>query len=239
MHDRTSNVPGYFACRQVAPSDYATYRLPSFIRQALPSERTAAILDIGCGLGHFLKALRSVGYSTIAGVDISAEAVAHCRGEGLPVEQIGELETFCGQSPRRYNFVMMSHVLEHIEKPRIIATLSDIRTQLLAADGTLCVMVPNAQSATGCYWAYEDFTHTTLFTTGSLRHVLIAAGFRSVTFLDPDGLSETPLLTRLVKRALLRMYKANRHFWNRVTGSAYHRHSPELYTFELKVIAQP
>jgi SAM-dependent methyltransferase len=238
MQDESGAEPQYFACRQVVPADYRDYRLPEVLRAALPLDRSASILDIGCGFGHFLKALQESGYESLAGVDISPEAVAYCRAEGLPVERIGDLEEYCRQAARRYDFIMMSHVLEHIEKARIIPTLREIRARLLSENGCVCVMVPNAQSATGCYWAYEDFTHTTLFTAGSLLHVLTAAGFRQITFLDPDGLSETPFPTRLIKRLLLRLYVANRHFWNRVTGSSYHRPSPELFTFELKVLAR-
>lgn len=82
----------------------------------------------------------------------------------------------------------MSHVLEHLPKDMIIPVLQKIRDSLLNKDGELCIMVPNAMSNTNCYWAYEDFTHNTLFTPGSLLFVLREAGFSDITFLDPDGL---------------------------------------------------
>lgn len=239
MQDNSGDEHKYFSCRQISPTDYRDYRIPGVLREALPVDRAASILDIGCGFGHFLRALREGGYGSLAGVDISTEAVEHCRAEGLPVERIGDLQDYCCQATRHYDFIVMSHVLEHIEKERIIPTLRDIRLHLLNENGTLCVMVPNAQSATGCYWAYEDFTHTTLFTGGSLLHVLKAGGFRSVTFLDPKGLSGTPIPTRVIKCLLLRLYVANRHFWNRVTGSSFHLPSPELFTFEIKALARP
>lgn len=48
-------------------------------------------------------------------------------------------------------------------------------------------MVPNAQSYTGAYWRYEDFTHNIMFTAGSSTYVLRSAGFENIEFLDPDG----------------------------------------------------
>ncbi len=48
--------------------------------------------------------------------------------------------------------------------------------------------MPNAQSHTGCYWAYEDFTHNTLFTAGSLLYVLKMAGFAHIEIIDKDAL---------------------------------------------------
>ena len=71
-------------------------------------------------------------------------------------------------------------------KHEIIPLLIKVRS-LLTQSGSLLVMVPNAQSNTGSYWAYEDFTHHTLFTAGSLYFVLRQAGFDSVEFVDPDA----------------------------------------------------
>lgn len=57
---------------------------------------------------------------------------------------------------------------------------------MLADNGIIFISVPNAQSHTGCYWAYEDFTHSYLFTAGSLEYVLRAAGFSNVHIVDAD-----------------------------------------------------
>ncbi|MBL0306338.1 MAG: hypothetical protein IPQ25_09965 [Chitinophagaceae bacterium] len=81
----------------------------------------------------------------------------------------------------------MSHVLEHIEKEKIIDTLIHIRKNLLKKGGVFLLMVPNAQSYTGAYWRYEDFTHNIMFTAGSCIYVLKAAGFENIEFIDPDG----------------------------------------------------
>jgi len=61
-------------------------------------------------------------------------------------------------------------------------------------------MVPNAQSPVGCYWAYEDFTHTTLFTAGSLYYVLKMAGFKEITFVDPLCIEGLPLWKKMVRK---------------------------------------
>lgn len=48
----------------------------------------------------------------------------------------------------------------------------------------LIISEPNAQSNTGSYWAYGDFTHSTIFTSGCLYYVLKKADFRTVKFID-------------------------------------------------------
>lgn len=130
----------------------------------------------------------------------------------------------------------MSHVLEHIPKENIILTLIDIKQNLLKEDGAFFIAVPNAQSNTNCYWAYEDFTHSTLFTAGSLLYVLKAAGFKSITFVDPYGYEHSSYWKKIMRRLLLKIYDTNNRFWNSVTGSTYHLPSPKIYTWELRAL---
>ncbi len=174
----------------------------------------------------------------MTGIDISDEAIDACLCKGLNVEKINSLGDYCRTSGRDFDFILMGHVLEHIEKSQIVETLALIRENLLAPEGSMFLMVPNAQSNTGCYWAYEDFTPQTLFTSGSFSFVLHMAGFGIVTFLDPDGFADTPFFLKWLKRLLLKIYKTNIWFWSRVTNSSYHEPSPQIHTYELKVLAK-
>ena len=108
----------------------------------------------------------------------------------------------------------------------------------MAPGASLLIMVPNAQSNTGCYWAYEDFTHTTLFTAGSLYFVLKAAGFDTVQFLDPDGLVGSRPGFKQPRAFFLFIYKMNIRFWNLVTASSFHQPSPQIFSYELKALAK-
>jgi hypothetical protein len=100
------------------------------------------------------------------------------------------------------------------------------------------VYVPNAQSNTGSYWA-EDFTHHTLFTSGSLYCVLSKAGFAQVEFIDADCTAGMRPRRRWLKRRLLTIHTANYRSWNRVTFSATHPPSPEIFSYEIKAVARP
>lgn len=228
----------YFNFRNVAPESYRDFRLPAYLKQVLPADRGCTILDIGCGFGQMLRALRDEGYQSLAGIDVAQGAVQACRAEGHDVTQVESIAGFCQKGGRRYDFIIMSHVLEHIEKSEIVATLDAIRTHLLNDGGALVVMTPNAQSHTGCYWAYEDFTHTTIFTAGSLYFVLRSAGFQQVEFIDPAGCAGSSALGRILRRALVCWYRTRIAFWNRVTGSSFHLPSPQIFTFELKALAR-
>lgn len=143
------------------------------------------------------------------------------RERQITVHDISTDNDFYDKNADKFDYIIMSHVLEHIPKNEIINLLISIR-KLLKYNGHLIVMVPNAQSNTGCYWAYEDFTHNLLFTSGSLYYVLRAAGFSNIDFLDIDCLSDSTGIKRYLKKWLLALYRFNYHFWNKVTSSSFH-----------------
>lgn len=226
----------YFEFRQVDPRDYAGFVVPAYLRKALGQAKNARILDFGAGFGHLAQALRTEGYANIEVLDVSPPALAHCRSIGLVVHD-GNDPGFFEAKRGAYDFVILSHVVEHFPKEEIIPLLGRV-AGLLRAGGAAIVMVPNAQSNTGAYWAYEDFTHHTLFTSGSLYYVLRAAGFSKVEFLDPEGLEGLAPHKRIIKRALLALYSANYKFWNRVTSSAVHAPSPMIFGYEVRALAR-
>ena len=126
----------YFSFRKVGPDFYSDYAIPEYVRNILPTDRNATILDIGCGFGHMLKVLRAEGFGRLSGIDISDEAVRSCTASGLDVTKIEGITSYCRLTEKRFDFIIMTHVVEHIEKAEIIEALLAIRTNLLKkADG--------------------------------------------------------------------------------------------------------
>jgi SAM-dependent methyltransferase len=227
---------GYFAWRNIDPASYKNFQLPAYLCQVLDNPESR-ILDFGCGFGQVLSALRRSGFSRLEGADVDPSAIAHLRDNGFVIHNLREEPEFYDRHSGGYDYVLMSHVIEHFPKEQIIPQLSRIR-RLLNGSGGLIVMVPNAQSNTGCYWAYEDFTHHTLFTAGSLYYVLRASGFSKVEFLDPDCTAGQSILKRFARKFLLALYRYNLTFWNKVTGSAFHGPSPRIFSYEIKALAR-
>ncbi len=228
----------YFKNHSVSYEIYENFKIPDYVKRELPADKNAAILDIGCGLGQFLEALKKEDYGDLTGIDISDEAVEAGAARKNNVIKITGIKSFCMQATRRYDFIIMSHVIEHIEKDEIIETIKLIRENLMKPGAVLYAAVPNAQSNTGCYWAYEDFTHTTLFTAESLIFVMKLAGFGDIKFLDRLGLANTRPAFKIFKKALIKLYELNNNFWNRILASSYHEQSPRIYTFDLKCIVK-
>jgi len=227
----------YFSLRKTTPDSYSTYTIPPYMTKVLPRQRSQKILDVGCGFGQTMNALRALGYEHVRGVDISDESIGHCNKIGLDVEKVSDIAEYMKDHREEYDFIIMSHVLEHIEKPLIIPYVTSIRA-MLKSDGQFLIMAPNAQSNTDCYWAYEDFTHSTLFTAGSLYFVLMAGGFKQVEILDQYSIEGLSWPKRALKLFLLKLYTANKMFWNRITASSFHKPSLIVFSYEIKALAR-
>lgn len=53
----------------------------------LPKDKNAHILDLGCGMGHYIYALKKMGYCNVAGVDASESNVKFCVSHHMNVVQ--------------------------------------------------------------------------------------------------------------------------------------------------------
>ncbi|HUI83286.1 MAG TPA: class I SAM-dependent methyltransferase [Candidatus Binatia bacterium] len=148
-----------------------------------PSDRNAAILEIGPGFGGLIDCLHNrCGYRNVSGVDISREAVeASNRVLTSSTELAENTVEFLEHRPEQFDMVLMLHVLEHVAEQNAIPLLEAVRGAL-KANGKLVVEVPNAiHPVAGAYNRYFDFTHKMGFTDRSLEFVLRSAGFDEVT----------------------------------------------------------
>lgn len=228
----------YFSNRNVDESSYSNYSLPRYLTPYFnESGKNLDILDIGCGLGQLLDHLKKRGFTSLYGIDINDESINECRKKNLSVDKIQDIRDYAQKSTRKFDRIVMSHVLEHIDKEDIIDTLIHIKKYLLKDGGVFLLIVPNAQSSTGAYWRYEDFTHTILFTSGSCYYVLKSAGFSTIEFIDPDGTKHMSPIKRMIIKIFISFYKIREDFWNKILQTSFHKASPRIYTFELKVAA--
>jgi SAM-dependent methyltransferase len=230
------NSIDYFKNRGIDPNFYKNYKIPAYILKNIPTDKNIKILEIGCGFGQLILALKNLGYMDIQGIDIDPFAVNSCLKKNLAVELTQDLLKY-DPNGEKFNLIIMSHVLEHMKKNEIIPTLSYIKKRLLKDSGELFLMVPNGQSNTGCYWAYEDFTHNTLFTAGSIFYVLKSAGFEKINFVDINCLDGFNIFIKIIRISFLKLFKIRYFFWNAITGSSFHKPSPTIFSYEIKVKA--
>ena len=147
------------------------------------------ILEIGCGDGATLAALKQKGARWVEGVDIDENAISiaaqnalidkthHADFEAAPLRM----------SPSSYDLVIASHVIEHFVDPwKSLISLID----LVRPSGQLLIAFPNVRNirVTGPLllrgeWKYTptgslDWTHLRFFTLSSMKSTFQWAGIK-------------------------------------------------------------
>ena len=152
-------------------------------RRFLPDDRSARILDVGCGDGTFLQALRSVGYSNIDGVDVSPSQVEAAARQGVRGVVHREAIDYLREHRREYALITAFSVLEHHTREELFELLDAVREALVPA-GQLIAVVPNAKGLFGAHVRFADITHELSFTPGSVTQVCAVAGFEPPVVLE-------------------------------------------------------
>ncbi|MFL5339878.1 MAG: class I SAM-dependent methyltransferase [Gemmataceae bacterium] len=135
------------------------------------------LLDVGCGSGAYLRAMRRRGWK-VTGLDASPRMAERVRDElGLPAHA-GTLPHL-NLEPESFDVITMWHTLEHVHEP--LPLLREAR-KLLAPQGKLVLAVPNIDSWPfrwfGRHWfGLELPRHLTHFTPATLPQMLQRAGF--------------------------------------------------------------
>lgn len=151
----------------------------------LPPDNNTKILDLGCGIGHFLYFLEKSGYTNALGVDMSNENIDYCKKQGFNVVLSDGFEHL-KDPDHSYDVIIMNDLLEHFEKEEIIPLLKMV-FERLHQDGRLIIKVPNASNPImACSSRYVDFTHEILFTEESLSQILKVSKFSEITIYPQD-----------------------------------------------------
>jgi 2-polyprenyl-3-methyl-5-hydroxy-6-metoxy-1,4-benzoquinol methylase len=136
--------------------------------------RSSRILDIGCAGGATIRRLQREGYTNVTGIDLSAEAVARCREQGL--EAVHQMDAQAPGFPAAsFDLILASDVLEHVADERRAARAW---LELLKPHGCLIALVP----AFMVLWSAHDEAnhHRKRYRLAELRHCLEECGFETL-----------------------------------------------------------
>lgn len=157
--------------------DTGFYR--ALLSDSLPLDKNALVLDLPCGEGAMIYALRQMGYSNLIGYDMDRNRLATGQKLGLPVHYGDVFEVLESQTDGSLGGVLAMDFLEHIEKPDVIRFLGLVHNKLARA-GVFLTRTPCADSPQGSTHIFNDFTHKWAATSGVLCWLLEAAGFTRV-----------------------------------------------------------
>lgn len=143
--------------------------------QSLP--RSAKILDMGCGPGFFLEALKEWGFTGCTGIDASEEQAAIGNKRGNPVV-CGDVLKHIGETTGEYDCIIALDFIEHFTKDELVAAFSNVH-KALKKGGIFLIQTPNGEAIHPGRLTCGDFTHLTIFSAPSFKQLAKATGFTS------------------------------------------------------------
>ena len=141
-------------------------------------KQSGQLLDIGCGLGFFIKTAHKYGFD-VYGIDVAKRAVQYVENTFKLIARVETLDELLRQG-KRFDLITLWHVLEHFVNP--VDELKKIR-RLLNEGGVCFIEVPNLHSLrfklSRNKWVggNHPLYHRSFFTNQTLEDTLYKSGF--------------------------------------------------------------
>ena len=153
----------------------------------LPQDKDAPILDIGFGEGWFLAACLKLGYRNLSGADFGIANKNHVRDWAPDRITLHEIEQNIGEflagKKERYDFIHLSHVIEHIPKYSLL-WVGDALYWALKPAGSLLLRTPNMEGPCASSSLYVTLSHEYGFAGSNLLSLLDICGFDDVRLIE-------------------------------------------------------
>ncbi|OYW76671.1 MAG: hypothetical protein B7Z37_07670 [Verrucomicrobia bacterium 12-59-8] len=208
---------------------------------ALPSNRDAAIADLGCGKGEWLAWMASKGFRHLTGVDLSPADLAIARQNDPARIWVQEnVITFLETHNAAFNLLHAKDIIEHFTKDEFIRFLIAAKSALKPG-GELWLLTFNAQSPLSSAIRYGDFTHEIGLTPASIAQCLRACGFTHISIQGRHYCSGSTngrirrILGRVVFSLASLLLKIRHGDAAKERGIDLHCTQPDLFTMACKV----
>ncbi|MEK7504311.1 MAG: class I SAM-dependent methyltransferase [Patescibacteria group bacterium] len=179
-------------------------RVFSFLVQSVPGipkrpdKKPWRVLDVGCGSGDTLIALKKLGWE-VYGLEIDRNAIKLAKKRGLTNIKLGGYEKIEDFPDNYFDCIRLYHVIEHLPNPHHCLQLI---YKKLKKGGEIVLGTPNAKSMVskifGIHWYNLDVPrHLFVFSPDTLSRLVDKAGFSqiSVSFCSGDGLGRSIIYT--------------------------------------------
>jgi SAM-dependent methyltransferase len=155
------------------------------------------VLDVGCGRGELLDALKESGVTSLRGVDVSPAMVDICRGRGFDVELSDALGYVAAQPDGSLGGLIAIQVVEHFT-PAYLTRFLEAAYHALAPGAPIVLETINPNCWMAFFETYiRDLTHQQPLHPDTLRHLVQASGFSNVDVQFRAPVSEDDRLARV------------------------------------------
>lgn len=152
--------------------------LDYYYQKHLPADRSAAILDIGCGDGHFVHYLHQRSYDKAQGIDLSEEQIQAGKSLGISNIEVGSLQEVLSLHTNTFDCIVARDVIEHLTRQEAFEALNLV-SGALKPGGVFIMQVPNGQGLFFTSIFYGDYTHEMPYTDQTVRQLFLNTGFSS------------------------------------------------------------
>ena len=154
----------------------------NFYGKFLPVDKNAKILDLGCGIGHFLYFLKSKGYTNFFGIDHSKKQIDFIQNNITKKAKVADAFEFLNNKKNYFQLIVINDVLEHIPKEKLFDFLRLVLNSI-EPGGAVFIKVPNMSNPFGLRSRYISITHEIGFTEHSLLEVLEIVKFSDIKII--------------------------------------------------------
>jgi SAM-dependent methyltransferase len=151
------------------------------------------VVDLGCGLGGFVKLLRDQGVDAF-GVDSDGQAVAEAVKQGLPVLKDNLLQYLRQAREESLDAIFSAHVIEHLPYQAVLEMI-ELSFRVLRPKGRLLLVTPNPRALVSHLELYPlHFSHVSMYHPDLLAFFMTYSGFGGIKVGEnPD--TKTPSVT--------------------------------------------
>lgn len=154
------------------------------VKRFFPRNKSAKIIDLGCGSGGLVSYAHNDGYKAIEGVDGSEEEVSVAHKRGRTNVSLNDITSFLrGCKDESVDLITSFDVIEHLDRDELL-TLSVEIFRVLKGRGYWVLHTVNAASPFSGDIRYGDLTHEQAFTFTSIKQLALYTGFGTVKIFE-------------------------------------------------------
>jgi O-antigen chain-terminating methyltransferase len=148
-----------------------------FVTSRRHSEKTAAILDLGCGRGEWLELLHKLHYTKAEGVDSNSAMIEQCRERKLRVTERDAVSYLRQLKKASLSLVTAFHLIEHLPFSDLMKLIAETH-RVIKKGGLVILETPNPRNIlVGASDFYRDLTHRNPVHPDTLAFALESVGF--------------------------------------------------------------